>query len=85
MRQDNIQLVREHNHMKQACEEMRRLREDDQREVAEMRILHQQVPVQPSVPSTFMLTQLQMRAPYLVHLVRLPFEVSIFMNCDKKN
>uniref|UniRef100_A0AAQ4S773 Discs, large homolog 5b (Drosophila), tandem duplicate 1 n=1 Tax=Gasterosteus aculeatus aculeatus TaxID=481459 RepID=A0AAQ4S773_GASAC len=43
MRQDNIQLVREHNHMKQACEEMRRLREDDQREVAEMRILHQQV------------------------------------------
>ncbi|XP_037319850.2 disks large homolog 5-like isoform X1 [Pungitius pungitius] len=43
MRRDNIQLVREHNHMKQACEEMRRLHEDDQREVAEMRILHQQV------------------------------------------
>ncbi|XP_029313034.1 disks large homolog 5-like isoform X3 [Cottoperca gobio] len=43
MRQDNIQLVREHNHVKQACEELRRLREEDQREVAEMRMLHQQV------------------------------------------
>uniref|UniRef100_A0A672H3H5 Discs, large homolog 5b (Drosophila), tandem duplicate 1 n=1 Tax=Salarias fasciatus TaxID=181472 RepID=A0A672H3H5_SALFA len=43
VRQDNIQLVREHNHVKQACEELRRLREDDQREVADMRMLHQQV------------------------------------------
>nr|XP_033467527.1 disks large homolog 5-like isoform X1 [Epinephelus lanceolatus] len=43
MRQDNIQLVREHNHVKQACEELRRLHDDDQREVAEMRMLHQQV------------------------------------------
>uniref|UniRef100_A0A8C2Z8C6 Discs large MAGUK scaffold protein 5 n=1 Tax=Cyclopterus lumpus TaxID=8103 RepID=A0A8C2Z8C6_CYCLU len=43
VRGDNIQLVREHNHVKQACEELRRLRDDDQREVAEMRILHQQV------------------------------------------
>ncbi|XP_068439515.1 disks large homolog 5-like isoform X3 [Clinocottus analis] len=43
VRQDNIQLVREHNHVKQACEELRRLHDDDQREVAEMRILHQQV------------------------------------------
>lgn len=45
MRQDNIQLVREHNHVKQVCEELRRLHEDDQREVADMRMLHQQVPV----------------------------------------
>uniref|UniRef100_A0A8C9YBE8 Discs large MAGUK scaffold protein 5 n=1 Tax=Sander lucioperca TaxID=283035 RepID=A0A8C9YBE8_SANLU len=43
VRQDNIQLVREHNHLKQACEELRRLHDDDQREVAEMRMLHQQV------------------------------------------
>lgn len=43
VRQDNIQLVREHNHVKQVCEELRRLHEDDQREVADMRMLHQQV------------------------------------------
>ncbi|KAK9530292.1 hypothetical protein VZT92_011803 [Zoarces viviparus] len=43
VRQDNIQLVREHNHVKQACEELRRLHDDDQSEVAEMRLLHQQV------------------------------------------
>lgn len=46
VRQDNIQLVREHNHLKQACEELRRLHDDDQREVADMKMLHQQVPVQ---------------------------------------
>lgn len=45
MRQDNIQLVREHNHAKQACEELRRLHNDDQREVADMRMLQKQVPV----------------------------------------
>ncbi|XP_042363636.1 disks large homolog 5-like isoform X1 [Plectropomus leopardus] len=43
VRQDNIQLVREHNHVKQACEELRRLHDDDQRELVEMRMLHQQV------------------------------------------
>ncbi|KAM3591469.1 uncharacterized protein V6R79_002361 [Siganus canaliculatus] len=43
VRQDNIQLVREHNHVKQACEELRRLHDDDQREVADMRMMHQQV------------------------------------------
>ncbi|XP_028331773.1 disks large homolog 5-like isoform X2 [Gouania willdenowi] len=43
VRQDNIGLVREHNHIKQACEELRRLHDDDQREVADMRMLHQQV------------------------------------------
>lgn len=46
MRQDNIQLVREHNHVKQACEELRRLHNDDQREVADMRMLQKQVPVE---------------------------------------
>nr|XP_057918284.1 disks large homolog 5-like isoform X2 [Doryrhamphus excisus] len=43
LRLDNVQLVREHNHAKQACEELRRLRDDDRREVADMRMLHQQV------------------------------------------
>ncbi|XP_055006019.1 disks large homolog 5-like isoform X2 [Boleophthalmus pectinirostris] len=43
VRQDNMQLVREHNHVKQACEDLRRLHEEGQREVADMRILHQQV------------------------------------------
>uniref|UniRef100_A0A674B769 Discs large MAGUK scaffold protein 5 n=1 Tax=Salmo trutta TaxID=8032 RepID=A0A674B769_SALTR len=43
VRQDNIQLVREHNHVKQSCEEMRRLHDEDQRELGDMRLLHQQV------------------------------------------
>uniref|UniRef100_A0AAQ5ZTA7 Discs, large homolog 5b (Drosophila), tandem duplicate 1 n=1 Tax=Amphiprion ocellaris TaxID=80972 RepID=A0AAQ5ZTA7_AMPOC len=42
VRQDNIQLVREHNHVKQACEELRRLHDDDQREVTS-EICHLQV------------------------------------------
>ncbi|XP_077358861.1 disks large homolog 5-like isoform X2 [Festucalex cinctus] len=42
-RLDNVQLLREHNHAKQTCEELRRLRDNDQREVADMRVLHQQV------------------------------------------
>uniref|UniRef100_A0A3Q4BG75 Uncharacterized protein n=1 Tax=Mola mola TaxID=94237 RepID=A0A3Q4BG75_MOLML len=43
VRQDNIQLVREHNHVKQACEDLRRLHDDGQREVADMRMLQKQV------------------------------------------
>ncbi|KAM9426415.1 disks large homolog 5-like [Pholidichthys leucotaenia] len=43
VRQDNIRLIKEHNHLKQACEELRRLHEDDQREVDDMKLLHQQV------------------------------------------
>ncbi|XP_053720448.1 disks large homolog 5-like isoform X1 [Synchiropus splendidus] len=43
IRQDNIQLVKERNHVKQACDDLRRLHDDDQREVADMRMLHQQV------------------------------------------
>lgn len=56
--------------MKQACEELRRLHDDDQREAAEMRILHQQVPVEPSDPSSFMLTQRQMMMQNLVPTVQ---------------
>uniref|UniRef100_A0A4W5JMT5 Discs, large homolog 5b (Drosophila), tandem duplicate 1 n=1 Tax=Hucho hucho TaxID=62062 RepID=A0A4W5JMT5_9TELE len=43
VRQDNIHLVREHNYVKQSCEEMRRLHDEDQRELGDMRLLHQQV------------------------------------------
>ncbi|XP_037836590.1 disks large homolog 5 isoform X2 [Kryptolebias marmoratus] len=43
VRQHNIQLVRELNHVTQACEELRRIHEDDQREVADMRMLQQQL------------------------------------------
>lgn len=69
VRQDNIQLVREHNHVKQACEELRRLHDDDQREVADMRMLHQQVPVQLEIHSAFMLIRLWMRIQFQVHIV----------------
>uniref|UniRef100_A0A6Q2X5Y0 Discs, large homolog 5b (Drosophila), tandem duplicate 1 n=1 Tax=Esox lucius TaxID=8010 RepID=A0A6Q2X5Y0_ESOLU len=41
--EDNIQLIREHNHLKLSCEEMRRRHEEDQRELGDMRLLHQQV------------------------------------------
>ncbi|XP_068161140.1 disks large homolog 5-like [Antennarius striatus] len=43
VRQDNMQLLREHARVKQACDELRRLHSDDQREVADMRMLHHQV------------------------------------------
>ncbi|XP_068610419.1 disks large homolog 5-like [Brachionichthys hirsutus] len=43
VRRENLQLVREQEHAKQACEELRRLHGDNQREVADMRTLHQQV------------------------------------------
>lgn len=46
MRQDNLQLVRENNHIKQTCEELRRLHDDDQREVADMRLIQKQVLLQ---------------------------------------
>lgn len=44
LRRDNTQLVREHNHLKQSCEELRRLHSDDQKEVADMRLQQQEVP-----------------------------------------
>lgn len=43
MRRDNTQLVREHNHLKQSCEELKRLHSEDQKEVADMRLQQQQV------------------------------------------
>lgn len=43
MRRDNAQLVREHNHLKQSCEELKRLHSEDQKEVADMRLQQQQV------------------------------------------
>lgn len=43
MRRDNAQLVREHNHLKQNCEELKRLHSEDQKAVAEMRVQQQQV------------------------------------------
>lgn len=43
MKRENGKLVREHNHLKQSCEELRRLHSEDQREVADMRLQQQQV------------------------------------------
>ncbi|KAJ8406756.1 hypothetical protein AAFF_G00296720 [Aldrovandia affinis] len=42
VKRDNSQLVREHNHLKQSCEELRRLHDDDQKELADMRLQQQQ-------------------------------------------
>ncbi|XP_061666064.1 disks large homolog 5-like [Syngnathoides biaculeatus] len=43
LRLDNAGLIREHEHAKRTCEELRRLREHDRREAADVRALHQQV------------------------------------------
>lgn len=43
LRRDNAQLVREHNHLKQSCEELKRLHSQDQAELAELRLQQQQV------------------------------------------
>lgn len=43
LRRDNAQLVREHNHLKQNCEELKRLHEQDQTELADLRLQQQQV------------------------------------------
>uniref|UniRef100_A0A8C5AY45 Discs large MAGUK scaffold protein 5 n=1 Tax=Gadus morhua TaxID=8049 RepID=A0A8C5AY45_GADMO len=43
LRLDNMQLLREHGHSTQACDELRRLRQGDLRDAADMRTLHQQV------------------------------------------
>ncbi|KAG7253547.1 hypothetical protein CRUP_024663, partial [Coryphaenoides rupestris] len=42
-RRENGQLVREHNHLQQSCDELRRLRADDQKEAADLRLQQQQV------------------------------------------
>lgn len=44
LRRDNAQLVREHNHLKQSCEELKRLHGQDQKELADLRLQQQQVP-----------------------------------------
>uniref|UniRef100_A0A8C5H8N0 Discs, large homolog 5a (Drosophila) n=1 Tax=Gouania willdenowi TaxID=441366 RepID=A0A8C5H8N0_GOUWI len=43
LRRDNAQLVREHNHVKQNCEELQRLHSQDQKELADLRLQQQQV------------------------------------------
>lgn len=43
LRRDNAQLVREHNHLKQNCEELKRLHGQDQKELADLRLQQQQV------------------------------------------
>ncbi len=43
LRRDNAQLVREHNHLKQNCEELKRLHGQDQKELADLRVQQQQV------------------------------------------
>lgn len=45
LRRDNAQLVREHNHLKQSCEELQRLHGQDQKELADLRLQQQQVPL----------------------------------------
>lgn len=43
VRRENAQLVREHNHLKQNCEELKRLHSQDQKELADLRLQQQQV------------------------------------------
>lgn len=43
LRRDNAQLVHEHNHLKQSCEELKRLHGQDQKELADLRLQQQQV------------------------------------------
>lgn len=42
LRRDNTQLVREHNHLKQNCEELKRLHGQDQKELVDLRLQQQQ-------------------------------------------
>uniref|UniRef100_A0A3B3ZBA3 Uncharacterized protein n=1 Tax=Periophthalmus magnuspinnatus TaxID=409849 RepID=A0A3B3ZBA3_9GOBI len=48
LRRDNTALVREHNHVKQSCEELKRLHGQDQKELADLRVQQQQVPLSPN-------------------------------------
>ncbi|XP_063047632.1 disks large homolog 5a isoform X6 [Engraulis encrasicolus] len=43
VKRENGALVREHNHLQQSCEELKRLHSEDQKEVADMRLQQQQV------------------------------------------
>ncbi|XP_074089026.1 disks large homolog 5 isoform X3 [Macrotis lagotis] len=43
LRRENGQLLRERNHLQQSCEDMKRLREEDQKEIIDLRAQQQQV------------------------------------------
>lgn len=43
LKRKNSQLVREHNHLQQSCEEMKRLHDEDQKEITDLRSQQQQV------------------------------------------
>uniref|UniRef100_A0A5F8GHZ8 Discs large MAGUK scaffold protein 5 n=1 Tax=Monodelphis domestica TaxID=13616 RepID=A0A5F8GHZ8_MONDO len=43
LRRENGQLLRERNHLQQSCEDMKRLREEDQKEITDLRAQQQQV------------------------------------------
>ncbi|XP_067876682.1 disks large homolog 5a isoform X9 [Heterodontus francisci] len=43
IKRENTQLLREHNHVQQTCEELKRLHEDDQKEITDLRSQQQQV------------------------------------------
>lgn len=43
LKRKNTQLVREHNHLQQSCEEMKRLHDEDQKEITDLRSQQQQV------------------------------------------
>ncbi|XP_078055665.1 disks large homolog 5a isoform X12 [Mustelus asterias] len=43
IKRENTQLLREHNHVQQTCEELKRLHEEDQREITDLRSQQQQV------------------------------------------
>ena len=59
-RRDNAQLVREHNHLKQSCEELRRLHTEDQKEVADLRLQQQQVLLPPHPPPPSLSTSVRL-------------------------
>ncbi|XP_078386954.1 disks large homolog 5a isoform X14 [Cetorhinus maximus] len=43
IKRENTQLLREHNHVQQTCEELKRLHEEDQKEITDLRSQQQQV------------------------------------------
>ncbi|XP_038639162.1 disks large homolog 5a isoform X7 [Scyliorhinus canicula] len=43
IKRENTQLLREHNHVQQTCEELKRLHEEDQKEITDLRCQQQQV------------------------------------------
>ncbi|XP_048472149.1 disks large homolog 5-like [Rhincodon typus] len=43
IKRENTQLLREHNHVQQTCEELKRLHEEDQKEITDLRSQQQQL------------------------------------------